>query len=40
MSVLEKTAECDLNSNKVNIKMVSRSGSQRTVHLITEYFLY
>lgn len=36
VSVLEKTAEYDLNSNKVNIREVFMPGSQRTSHLLTE----
>lgn len=40
VSMLEKTEECDLNSNKDNIRVVSKPGSRRTMHLSTECFLY
>lgn len=40
VSMLEKTAEYDLNLNKDNIRVVSKPGSQRTTHLLTECFLY
>lgn len=39
VSVLEKTAEYYLNSNKDNVRVVSKPGSQRTTRLLTECFL-
>lgn len=40
VSVLGKAAEHCFNSNKVYSEVVSRFGSYRTTHLLTEYFLY
>lgn len=41
MSVRQKAAGSgSKNSSKGNIMVVSRSGAQRILHLLTEYLLY